>query len=312
MLTDVFPSSSTVYAFRPIGKARIRNISDETVEAKVSFFVNNYMDEPTVSKTHAVFPGEVAEIPFYAVFNQAIRTVSSFFVQNGDVYLQASYAEEYDDRYQTKVLVHGRNDWNGEVTMLRFFMTPDDPEILQYTRSVLEKSKQHLDTVASSLQKFEKAKLLFNDFASRMQYVEDPKKSQDHVQYPSETLNLHSGDCDDMTVCYSTLLASIGIESAFIDVVPPEQPENSHVYMMFNSGVDANYASLLSDNSKRFIMRNNGDTTQLVWIPVETTSLKKGFSEAWTTGAQEYYTDVEINLGLAKGWVRIVDVRPTF
>src|SRR5258707_9507574 len=45
--------------------------------------------------------------------------------------------------------------------------------------------------------------------------------------YPAETLQLNGGDCDDMSVCYSSLLASIGISTAFIDVIPPERPERS-------------------------------------------------------------------------------------
>jgi hypothetical protein len=312
MLGDVFPSSATLYAFRPLGKARVRNVSEKSIVAKVSFYVNQFMNEPTESKPYTILPGETIEIPFYAIFNQAIRTVNSLLIQNGDVYVQASATEDYDDKYQTKVLVRGRNDWNGDITTLKFFLTPDDPEILRYTRSALEKSKRYLDTVPSVLQKFEKARLLFNDFASRMQYVDDPKKSQDHVQYPSETLTLHGGDCDDMTVCFATILGSIGIETAFIDVVPPDHPENAHVYLMFNTEVKPQDAWMLSDNPKRFIVRGKNDSTESVWLPLELTSLKEGFSEAWARGAQEYYTDVEIKLGLAKGWVRIVDVQPAY
>jgi hypothetical protein len=34
----------------------------------------------------------------------------------------------------------------------------------------------------------------------------------------------------------------------------------------------------------------------------------RGFEEAWTAGAQEYFDEVQLGLGLAKGWVRILDV----
>jgi len=48
--------------------------------------------------------------------------------------------------------------------------------------------------------------------------------------------------------------------------------------------------------------------SESIWIPIETTVAADGFQEAWDRGAQEYYEDVEVGLGLMKGWVRIVDV----
>jgi len=47
---------------------------------------------------------------------------------------------------------------------------------------------------------------------------------------------------------------------------------------------------------------------ETIWIPVETTIINRGFDEAWSSGAQDYFDDVELGLGLARGWVRIVDV----
>ena len=43
-------------------------------------------------------------------------------------------------------------------------------------------------------------------------------------------------------------------------------------------------------------------------FPIETTVIVRGFDDAWSSGAQRYFDDVEIGLGLAHGWVRIVDV----
>jgi hypothetical protein len=41
---------------------------------------------------------------------------------------------------------------------------------------------------------------------------------------------------------------------------------------------------------------------------VESTAITRGFDEAWTAGAQQYFDDVELGLGLVQGWVHIVDV----
>ncbi|MBI1803319.1 MAG: hypothetical protein HY033_04900 [Ignavibacteriae bacterium] len=312
MLSEVFPVSKNVYAFRPIGKARVRNTSPHPIDAKVSFYADHIMDVPTESKPYTILPGEVKEIPFFAVFNTALHAVRSLIVEEGNVFVNAAPHQDYDDRYQARLLVRGKNDWNGDVTQLKYFVTPEDPDIVKFTRTVLSSTKSLLDTVPGPLQDFWKAKILFDEFTSRTVYVSDPKASADYVQYPAETLTLHGGDCDDMSVCFTSLLTSIGIPAAFVDVVPPDHPEDSHVYLLFDTGINPARAQLVSDNPKRYIIRQNSKGAESVWIPVETTALKQGFAEAWSIGAQEYFSDVELKLGLVKGWVHVIDFETIF
>jgi hypothetical protein len=307
--SDVYPSSYETFAYRPIGRVKVRNISDRPIEAKVGFYLKPYMDAPTETKRYLIQPGAVSDIPFTAFFNDLIKSVTEPQVRDGDVYVVASPAEEYDDKSQARVKIYSRNNWNGEALTLRYFMTPTEPDVLRFTRSVLNSHKDRLDTVSPTLLKFEHAKILFNEFAQRLSYVNDPRLSKDWVQYPGETLSLHGGDCDDMTVCFASLLASVGIPSAFIDVVPPTAPGDAHIYMMFDTGVEASKADVISKNRKRYVVRRNENGTETIWLPIETTQIAKGFEEAWTTGAKEYLDDVELGLGLVKGWVRIVDVQ---
>ncbi|MBI3189153.1 MAG: type IX secretion system membrane protein PorP/SprF [Ignavibacteriales bacterium] len=309
MMSDVFPSSSSVHAFRAIGKARVRNVSSNPINAKVSFYVNRLMDSPTETSPQAIAANDVLEIPFYAVFSEAVKAISALAILDGEVFVTASPVQEYDDSYQARVLVHGRNDWNGDVTMLKYFITPSDPAVVRLTRNILSQAEAYLDTVHHELQLLVKAKLLFNEFVSKLVYVNDPKSSQDYVQYPSETLTLHGGDCDDMTVGYATLLSSVGIATAFVDVIPPEQPDNAHIYLMFDTGIVPSSSQLVSENPKRFVIRKNESGNESVWIPIETTVIRKGFDEAWRVGAEEFFRDAELNAGLVKGWVRVVDVQ---
>ncbi len=307
ILSGIYPSSFELFAFRPLGHVRVRNISTKPLQARASFFVERFMDAPTESPAVTLLPGETQIIPFSAVLNDEVRNVTKLTVRDAVVTIRTT-DEQPDDRFPAKVLIHGRNDWDGDVHTLRHFVTPDDPAVLRYTRDVLLERKDSLAGVPRDLEQFAKAKLLFNTFAGKLVYVGDPKQSTDYVQYPSETLTLSSGDCDDMTVCFVSLLSSIGISTAFIDVVPPDKPEASHIYLMFDTGLPPSKGQLLSDNPKRYIVRPNKKGEKTLWIPVETTVITKGFETAWLTGAREYYQDAEIGLGLIKGWVRIVDV----
>ncbi|HEX9007359.1 MAG TPA: hypothetical protein VF889_08685 [Bacteroidota bacterium] len=306
MLTAVYPASYETLAYRPLGKVRVRNVSTSSVEVKAAFFLDHLMDAPTESAVTVVPPGEEADIPLMAVFNENVRRIASVSVQEGDVTVGAAPLGEEEDRSQTRVVVRGRNDWDGNAESLRFFVRPADPEVLRTTRDILLASRDSL--AAGGLELFSKARALFNAFAGKLVYVNDPKLTADYVQYPDETLRLHGGDCDDMTVCFASLLGSIGIATAFVDVVPPDNPGDAHIYLLFDTGLDPKYASNIAQNPKRYVVRKDRDGKETVWIPVETTVIMKGFDEAWNRGAEEQYQNAEVDLGLAKGWVHIVDV----
>ena len=304
----IYPSEFEALAYRPLGTVRVKNTSDKPIEARARFYIEKYMDDPTESQPVYILPGEVREIPLTAVFNSRVKDVERMIVSEGNVYVSATPADEYDDTYATPVLIHGKNDWDGNVFSLRYFVTPDDPAIIRYTRDVLLAYKDSLTTVSRELETFRKANILFDTFAGKLVYVNDPRQSADYVQYPSETLQLRGGDCDDMTTCFSSLLNSIGVSTAFVDVIPPDDSSRSHVYLMFDTGIEPRYGNAISMNAKRYVIRKSPKGVETIWIPIETTVITRGFDAAWSQGAQEYYDDVEVGLGLIKGWVKIVDV----
>lgn len=308
ILSEVYPSSYQVHAFRPLGKARVKNVSAKPIEARVSFFVDQYMDNPTVTRPYYIEPNAEIDVPFTAIFNEAIRFVPSMVLRAADVFVKASQAEDYDDKSQTRLIIRGRNDWDGDALTLRYFVTPEEPDIMRFTRSVMSQNKDTIAAVSKQLEKFRSARLLFQEFASRLTYVNDPKASKDRVQFPSETLALRGGDCDDMTVCYSSLLSSIGIGTAFVDVIPPQRADDAHIFMLFDTEVPAIQAKLISENPKRYVVRKNERGEETVWVPVETTAITEGFQRAWEIGAREYFDYVEVGLGAVRGWVRLVDV----
>lgn len=304
----IYPASSDALAYRPIGSARVRNISDQPVYARVRFFVERFMDAPTESLPVHLVPGEEADVPITAVFNEEVKRQSQMTVRDGEVTVSATPAAEFDDRRQTPVVIYGRNDWDGDVQSLRWFVTPADPVVIRTARDILQERTDSLAGIPAGLLPFRKARLILGAFADRVMYVADPRQSADYVQYPAETLERRNGDCDDFTVCFSALLNSIGIATAFVDVIPPGRPDQSHIYLLFDTGLEPQFAEEISSNPKRYVVRRNAAGRETVWIPVESTSIPRGFAAAWSDGAQRYLDDVEIGLGLVKGWVRIVDV----
>ncbi len=305
---SVYPSAYESFAFKPLGIARVKNVSAKPVHVRASLYVDRFMDSPTETPPVYLLPGETADLPLTAVFNDRIRSVQKIMVSDGDVRVSAVAADEFDDRAQTRIVIHGRNDWDGDVLTLRYFVTPDDPAVIRYSRDLLLDLRDSLGGVPRDLEAFQKARLLFNAFAGKLMYVNDPRLTADFVQYPSETLSLRGGDCDDMTVCFVSLLSSIGISTAFVDVVPPGQPDRAHMYLLFDTGLDPKFGDAITDNPKRYVVRRSKAGRETIWIPVETTVITRGFNEAWTRGAEEHFRHAEVDLGLIKGWVKILDV----
>ena len=80
-------------------------------------------------------------------------------------------------------------------------------------------------------------------------YVIDPNSSYielssqaeavDYLQFPHQTLFYRGGDCDDLSILYSALLESVGIETAFITIP-------GHIYMAFALDIGEDEASHLA------------------------------------------------------------------
>ncbi|MGA9115926.1 MAG: hypothetical protein WB626_04045 [Bacteroidota bacterium] len=308
ILREVYPSSSRILAWSPLGNVAIRNVAARPVLARVRFMADPFMDGPTETEAVSLQPGESREVAFTAVFNERLRELPRRTVGEGTVAVSSGPAGTEDDRATVALLLYGRNDWDGDAASLRHFVTTDDPAVLRTSRGVLGERRDSLEGVPSLLRAFRTAELLLDAFAGRLLYVADPARRADYVQYPSETLELGGGDCDDLTVCFSSLLASVGISTAFVDVVPPDRPQEAHLFLLFDTGVPAPAGPSVAANPKRYVVRPNPRGEETVWVPVETTVLGMGFQEAWSAGAQEYFDAVELGLGLVRGWVRILDV----
>ena len=297
MLSEVYPSLLPGHRSRPLGKARIKNISAKPISVKVSFFVEHYMDSPTESP-RAVYiePNAERDVAFYAIFNEAIRFVPSMVLRAADVFVKASPADDYDDKSQTRLIISGSNDWDGDALTLRYFVTPEDRGCHAVHAQRHESEQGHDRCGGKSAVKVRSARLLFNEFASRLTYVNDPKASKDRVQFPSETLAFRGGDCDDMTVCFSSLLASIGINTAFIDVIPPQRMDDAHIFMMFDTEIPASSSKLVGENPKRYVIRKNERGEETIWVPVETTAITEGFRRAWELERKS------ISISVRSGW----------
>lgn len=99
----------------------------------------------------------------------------------------------------------------------------------------------------------------------------------DSISLPRETLRNISGDCDDLTVLFCSMLETVGIQSAFITVP-------GHIYAAFNTKVPSrDFASIHPE--RRMTIPIEGE----LWVPVEITLIgEAGFQEAWRKGIDQW------------------------
>lgn len=95
--------------------------------------------------------------------------------------------------------------------------------------------------------------------------LSENETATDYLQFPVQTLDYQTGDCDDMSILYSSMLEAVSVETAFITTP-------GHIYIAFNLGLNKKQAQRIFSNTENIIfMEGKG------WIPVEVTALKAVF-----------------------------------
>jgi hypothetical protein len=197
------------------------------------------------------------------------------------------------------------NSWDGNVANLRYFIKRDIDFSMNYAKNVLSNNKSVLDTLPSLISVSYKSKILFNDFVKKLVYTSDPRATAEYVQFPKQTIELKGGDCDDLSVAYSSLLESVGIQTALVDY--KGDGDIRHVNVLFNTKLSPSQAKFITNNDSKYFIRKNEQENDEIWIPIETTSLTD-FDEAWNVGVEKFNREAVNNLGLAAGKVEIIDV----
>lgn len=303
IIKDIYPTLSENYLTYPFAKAKVVNLTGKPVTVKPSSKIEGINPERIDSPPIVIPPKDTAEVPFFTIIPHTYQR-SKTGISYIDFYVSdASNREE--DKIQKPILINGINAWDGKVINLRYFIKKDNRFSMNYAKEILGGYKKELDTLSYALSIFYKTKILFNKFVKNMVYTSSPRAEQDYVQFPHETFKLKGGNCDDLSVCFSSLLESVGIQTALVDYKPVNGI--GHVNVLVNTQLSPSQAGLITSNDSKYIVRKNDQGLEEVWIPVETTSLSD-FNKAWDLGAQKFNEDALNDLGLAKGKVQIVDI----
>jgi tetratricopeptide (TPR) repeat protein len=289
-INDVFPAMQSYYVRNPIGSVRFTNQeSTEITGVAVSFYQEGFMDTPTAAATFELLaPGETVEVELPAAFNGAVFETEGITPLSGEVIVDYTYRTKgVQQRATVDYDMHDLRALTWDDTRKAAAMvTPADSNLQNFTSFARQATRD--DTVGVIPQALQNAMVVFYALKDMgIIYQRDPVIPFDEAQasptivdsitLPRNTLQRTTGECDDLTVLYASLLESIAVETGF--VATP-----GHLYNMFNTGVPIANRALVHPDPEMTL-----EIDGFTWVPVEITLVgQASFMEAWREGANEW------------------------
>jgi len=186
---------------------------------------------------------------------------------------------------QAEILYRNALSWNDD-RKAASFVTSREPAVMAFAKNTTSSVRDNNNTAMDS--SLVNAIIIYEALSLYgIKYQVDPNSSYqelsgsgdvlDYLQFPVETLTYRSGDCDDLTVLYSSILESLAVETAMITIP-------GHIYSAIALKMSPEEAKRTFSQDNRLIY-----TDDKVWIPVETTMLdSNSFLDAWNYGAQQW------------------------
>lgn len=298
-LPPVFAAMQSYYVKNPAGTVTLTNVDKRSItDVNVSFFQNSFMDSPTQS---ALIPeigaGESMTVDLLASFNREVFSTEGVTPLTGEVIVTYNTGgRSAEQRQSVSFDLYDKTSvtWDDD-RKAAAFITPSDSALRNYAsfirQSCREETVEHfnenLQFAIQTYYSLTEIGLFYQIDPTRpFTEVQGNPMFVDSISLPRDTLKRITGDCDDLTVLYCSLLESVGIETGFITVP-------GHIYAVFNTGEpSANYRNI--HPHRDMTINLDGE----LWLPVEITMIgSTGFREAWNKGAQQWKTVDPVDRG---------------
>ncbi|MDC7235026.1 MAG: hypothetical protein PQJ58_17470 [Spirochaetales bacterium] len=289
-LPPMFASMQSYYSSNPIGTIELTNTEKFPIhDVNINFMQAGFMDAPTKADSIAeIGPGESVDVDIYAAYNQEVFSIEGISPLTAE--LSIDYSARGNTGRQMMTVSYDLHDkesltWDDDRKMAAY-ITPSDSALRNYASFVRQSARDVVnpglnESLQVGLQMFygltEVGCIYQKDPTSPFDAAQENPFVIDKVSLPRNTLKRGTGDCDDLTALYCSLLESVGIETAFITTP-------GHIYAAFNTKEEArNYQQIHPDKTRTLNIEGE------LWVPVEITLIgTSGFEQAWEVGADEF------------------------
>ncbi len=289
-IPNLFAAMQSYYVSHSLGSISITNTEKYAIhDISVSFYQAGFMDTPTpAASIPSLNPGETVKVPIFASFNREVFKTEGITPLTGEII--AEYKSRGKPATQKISVTYDLYDktsvvWDDD-RKAAAFITPADSALRNYASFIRQSCRKSV--VPAYPKEIQEAMEVFYALGEiGCLYQVDPSlpftKVQgdlmvvDSISLPRNTLRNITGDCDDLTVLYCSMLEAVGIDTAFITVP-------GHIYAAFNTKVPVrNYSRVYPD--RRMIISVDGE----IWLPVEITLIGlTSFTESWRKGIDEW------------------------
>ncbi|HUW69134.1 MAG TPA: tetratricopeptide repeat protein [bacterium] len=287
-LPAVFAAMQSYYASNPFATVSLTNDEKSQIsDLEIAFFQPGYMDAPTPVASVPVMPAHASiDVALLAAFNQEVFRTEGTTPLAGELSIRYRYrGRPVEQRFPLSYDLMDRTAivWDDD-RKVGAFITPADSALRNYATYVRQSLKSEtlqqlntpLQTAGQIYAALGKLGLLYQaDPSTPFIKAQTGAVAVDSVSLGRSTLVRGSGDCDDLTVLFASLLESVGIETGFITVP-------GHIYPVFNTKVQARgYKDINPDRGMMVVVNDE------LWVPVEITLVgKQTFLDAWRRGSE--------------------------
>ncbi|OGR45003.1 MAG: hypothetical protein A2X35_06300 [Elusimicrobia bacterium GWA2_61_42] len=301
-LNYIFSANYKYYQKNPVGRiAVVNNTDSDFTNVKLSFNFRDFMDFPSDTIVKEVKAKSKTEVDLSATLNNRVLNITEdtpIQCQLTLTYYQDGAEKTFTLNQPVKVLSKNAIVWDKPARLANFITTKDTP-VVGFSRYALNEKNKFEDETSFLNENALTALMVWEALGEQgLGYLADPvspyavlKSSKemvlDTVQFPRSTLKLKSGDCDDLTALFASILEASGVHVALLDYP-------AHISMMFDTGSsDAREVGI----PEEYLIKHNNTW----WVGLETTMVGKDFYDAVKHQADLFRR--------SKDEVRVIDVR---
>lgn len=290
----IFPALIESYKTNPIGMIKLFNNRNIPIrDVKVTVAIPQITDRNFEKTVPSLLPGQEQLVDIIMPLNSNLFRLCKDGPQSFTTELYVAFTYENESKI-LKVIERTLNamgnsamNWKDR-KQYASFVNPQDENIRTFANTQI--TQLFSSVSGSQLNKnIQRAIQVWSYYsANNIRYVSDPTSSNltgseiDYVQYPFQTLNRKSGDCEDLLALMATTLSVIGVPCGFLDIP-------AHVMMVLDTGMKPDEVMTSGIEMDQFIYRNNK-----YWVPIETTLLgKESFPTSWMEAIKRYNELIE-------------------
>ncbi|WP_407399008.1 hypothetical protein [Treponema sp.] len=288
---SLYPLFSFAYKSAPFAFAYVTNRNNaEIKDITVSFRADNYTSSAFKCKTIPILrKNKSAEIPITGDFSNALSTFTEDGMFNAELIIEYTLlGKKMTEVKEVVINTYKRNAFSwSDPNAIASLISPNDATVLEFTKGIIGIARDNNHTginqnLESSMALFEALNtygiIYEKDTLTPYDETHIDLDEIDTIQFPFQTINFKSGDCDDLAVLFSAMLSSVGIKSSIVFL-----PDDVVVGVNLNTSGKA--ASKLFSSLDRLI-EIDGE----IYLPLSMKSLKLGYYKAWSKALEEIYS----------------------